>query len=175
MHGGTVSVESDGPGRGATLRVTLPVREHRRGATAEPLDRPRVTSLSGATVLIVDDDPDTLELLSSTVRLAGAIPLPASSVLEALRAVEGTTIDAMVSDIAMPGQDGYTLIILMQDRLGARMPAATVALTAYASAADRTRALDAGFREHLTKPVNPNVLLQTLDDLLAAEAARPRA
>ena len=69
----------------------------------------------------------------------------------------------------MPGQDGYTLMVLLKDRLGARMPRATVALTAYAAMADRKRALDAGFREHLA-----NVLLQTLDDLLAQEAAGPR-
>ena len=81
--------------------------------------------------------------------------------------------DALVSDIAMPGQDGYTLITLLKDRLGSRMPAATIALTAYASRADRDRAIAAGFREHLTKPVNPDVLLQTLEDLLAEDAARP--
>ena len=59
----------------------------------------------------------------------------------------------------MPGQDGYTLMSLLKDRLGPAMPVATLALTAYAGAADRKRALDAGFREHLAKPVNPNVLL----------------
>ena len=72
----------------------------------------------------------------------------------------------------MPGQDGYTLITLLKDRLGAAMPAATIALTAYASRADRERALAAGFREHLAKPVNPDMLLQTLEDLLAEDAAR---
>ena len=92
---------------------------------------------------------------------------------EALRvAADGTHIDALVSDIAMPGQDGYALMTILKDRLGARMPAATVALTAYAAAGDRRRALDAGFREHLAKPVNPNVLLQTLDDLLARAGAQ---
>jgi two-component system CheB/CheR fusion protein len=66
----------------------------------------------------------------------------------------------MISDIAMPGQDGYTLITLLKDRLGDGMPVATVALTAYASPADRDRALAAGFREHLAKPINPDLLLQ---------------
>jgi CheY-like chemotaxis protein len=119
-------------------------------------------------VLVVDDDPDTLELVTQTLRMAGARPLPAASVAEALHVVaDGHVLDAVVSDIAMPGQDGYTLLLLLKDRLGAAMPAATLALTAYAGAADRKRALDAGFREHLAKPVNPNVLLQTLEDLLA--------
>lgn len=70
------------------------------------------------------------------------------------------------------GQDGYTLIALLADRLGAGMPRATIALTAYASRADRERAIAAGFREHLAKPVNPDVLLQTLEDLLAEDATR---
>ena len=66
---------------------------------------------------------------------------------------------------------GYTLITLLKDRMGSAMPAATLALTAYAGAADRKRALDAGFREHLAKPVNPSVLLQTLEDMLASTEA----
>jgi len=123
-------------------------------------------------VLVVDDDPDTLELLESTLELAGAKPIAVHSVAEAVQAVDGHPLDAMVSDIAMPGQDGYTLLTLMKDRLGARMPAATIALTAYASPADRQRALAAGFREHLAKPVNPDVLVQTLEDMLSADAAK---
>jgi CheY-like chemotaxis protein len=100
--------------------------------------------------------------------MAGARPLPAASVAEAMHVIaDGHAIDAIVSDIAMPGQDGYTLITLLKDRMGASMPVATLALTAYAGASDRKRALDAGFREHLAKPVNPSVLLQTLKDLLA--------
>jgi CheY-like chemotaxis protein len=134
--------------------------------------RQRVASLTEATVLVVDDDHDTLLLLESTLRLAGARPIAADSVAEALRRSDGITLDAMISDIAMPGQDGYTLITLLKDRLGDGMPAATVALTAYASPADRERALAAGFREHLAKPINPDLLLQTLEDLLAEDAAR---
>lgn len=174
MHGGAVEVSSDGPGLGATFTVTLPVRHG--DSTAEPAEPARAGSLQGARVLVVDDDPDTLELLQSTLRSAGATPLPAASVAEALHVVAGgAPFDALVSDIAMPGQDGYTLMTLLRDRLGDRMPVASVALTAYAGAADRKRALDAGFSEHLAKPVNPNVLLQTLDDLLAGQAAARNA
>jgi CheY-like chemotaxis protein/anti-sigma regulatory factor (Ser/Thr protein kinase) len=172
MHGGTVSVASDGAGKGATLTVTLPVRRPAPTTTTSLVLRHRVASLTEATVLVVDDDHDTLKLLESTLRLAGARPIAAESVAEALRRSDGITIDAMISDIAMPGQDGYTLITLLKDRLGDGMPAATVALTAYASPADRARALAAGFREHLAKPINPDVLLQTLGDLLAEDAAR---
>jgi CheY-like chemotaxis protein len=77
-----------------------------------------------------------------------------------------------VSDIAMPGQDGYTLMTLLRDRLGARMPDVCIALTAYAGRGDREKALNAGFTEHLAKPVNPDILLQTLDELIAARLSR---
>jgi len=174
MHGGTVSVMSDGPGRGATLTVSLPVRRQTVAVAAGAPPRPRVTSLMKAVVLVVEDDPDTLELLQSTLTMAGAKAIGAVSVADALRKVDGATLDALVSDIAMPGQDGYTLMTLMKDRLGARMPSATIALTAYASRADRDKALAAGFREHLAKPLNPDILLQTLEDLLAADATRSR-
>jgi CheY-like chemotaxis protein/anti-sigma regulatory factor (Ser/Thr protein kinase) len=171
MHGGTVSVASEGLGKGATLTVTLPVR--RPGAVPVAVSsRARIGTLAHATVLLVDDDPDTLELLENTIEMAGATPLAAHSVAEAIRAVDGHTLDAMVSDIAMPGQDGYALMALMKDRLGDAMPAATIALTAYASRADRERAINAGFREHLAKPVNPDILVRTLEDLLAEAAAR---
>ncbi len=173
MHGGTVTAASDGPGLGATFTVTLPVRDT-HAATASSAEPARVATLIGAKVLVVDDDPDTLELLESTLRMAGAKPLPAGSVAEALHVIaDGQIVDALVSDIAMPGQDGYTLISLLRDRMGAAMPVVTIALTAYAGAADRKRALDAGFCEHLAKPVNPNVLLQTLEDLLANAYSPP--
>jgi signal transduction histidine kinase/ActR/RegA family two-component response regulator len=173
MHGGTVGAASDGIGLGATFTVTLPVRDVHLAA-APSSEGARVASLTGAKVLVVDDDPDTLELLQSTLRIAGAHPLPAASVAEALHVIaDGHSVDAVVSDIAMPGQDGYTLMTLLKDRLGAAMPAATLALTAYAGAGDRKRALEAGFREHLAKPVNPTVLLQTLEELITGQYTPP--
>jgi signal transduction histidine kinase/ActR/RegA family two-component response regulator len=168
MHGGAVSVASDGPGKGATLTVTLPVRRTPASMLPPMRQQQRVASLAEATVLVVEDDQDTLELLESTLKLAGAKPIGARSVGDAMRAIDGRTIDALVSDIAMPGQDGYTLMTLLKDRLGPAMPDVSVALTAYAGRADRERALEAGFREHLAKPVNPDILIQTLEDLLAA-------
>jgi signal transduction histidine kinase/ActR/RegA family two-component response regulator len=169
MHGGTVAVASDGPGLGATFTVTLPVR-HSSAAPVSASKPARIASLAGARVLVVDDDPDTLELLGSTLKMAGALPLPAPSVAEALHLIgDGHMVDAIVSDIAMPGQDGYTLITLLKDRMGPSMPAATLALTAYASAADRKKALEAGFREHLAKPVNPAMLVQTLEDMMTTD------
>jgi len=167
MHGGTVAVKSEGLGKGATLTVTLPVR---RAAPSVSASSPRVraASLTHATVLIVEDDEDTLQLLESTLKIAGANPIGARSVADAMRVADGRRFDALVSDIAMPGQDGYTLMTLLKDRLGPSMPEVSVALTAYAGRADREKALNAGFSEHLAKPVNPDVLVRTLEDLLAA-------
>ena len=167
MHGGSVSVASDGPGKGATLTVTLPVRRASQAASSTSA-KPRAASLTQAAVLIVEDDEDTLQLLESTLKMAGANPVGARSVAEALRVVDGRRFDALVSDIAMPGQDGYTLMTLLKDRLGPSMPDVSVALTAYAGRGDREKALNAGFSEHLAKPVNPDVLVRTLEDLLAS-------
>ena len=172
MHGGTVSVASDGPGKGATLTVMLPVRRASQAA-APASSRPRAGSLTQATVLIVEDDEDTLQLLESTLKMAGARPVGARSVAEALRVVDGHRFDALVSDIAMPGQDGYTLMTLLKDRLGPAMPDVSVALTAYAGRGDREKAINAGFREHLAKPVNPDVLVRTLEDMLAMGVGGP--
>jgi signal transduction histidine kinase/ActR/RegA family two-component response regulator len=171
MHGGTVSVESEGAGKGAMLTVRLPVRRSVASALT-PLQTARAGTLAEATVLVVEDDADTLDLLEATLKSVGAKPVGARSVGDALRAVDGVTFDALVSDIAMPGQDGYTLMTLLRDRLGPAMPDVSVALTAFASAADRQKAINAGFTEHLSKPVNPDVLLQTLDELIAATSAR---
>jgi signal transduction histidine kinase/ActR/RegA family two-component response regulator len=168
LHGGAVAVASEGPGKGATLTVTLPVRLPAHAAVLPVSQRQRVASLTQATVLVVEDDPDTLALLQSTLKMAGATPVGARSVAEAMRVLDGHRFDALVSDIAMPGQDGYTLMTLLRDRLGPAMPDVSVALTAYAGRGDREKALNAGFSEHLAKPVNPDVLLQTLEDLLAA-------
>jgi signal transduction histidine kinase/ActR/RegA family two-component response regulator len=167
MHGGSVGVASEGVGKGATLTVKLPVRKSGLKPASGSHQRARVGTLTNATVLVVEDNLDTLDMLKSTLRIAGAQPIAAASVAEAMRALDGKPLDALVSDIAMPGQDGYTLMLLLKDKLGADMPDATIALTAFASPADRERALAAGFREHLAKPVNPDVLLQTLEDLLA--------
>ena len=95
MHGGTVSVASDGPGKGATLTVQLPVRRSTGAPAAAVSLRPRVASLTMANVLVVDDDPDTLELLQSTLAAAGAKPVGATSVADAMSKVDGMAFDAL--------------------------------------------------------------------------------
>ena len=133
-------------------------------------------ALAGVSVVVVDDDPDTLELLRSTLKMAGASVEAAASADEALALCRGRQVDAVVSDIGMPGRDGYSLIEEIRGFPSGLQPAVALALSAYASPRDIQRSLDAGFREHVAKPVDPGVLVHTLRDLLAVEnASRERS
>jgi signal transduction histidine kinase/CheY-like chemotaxis protein len=165
-HSGSIEAESAGEGKGSAFRVTLP--KLRRAAADEALEpRPRSgdaaalgAPLQGLRILVVDDDADAREGLTVLLEQWGGEVTPAGSAVEAIAALERTRPHVLLSDIAMPGEDGYALIkkvrMLTPDR-GGRVPAA--ALTAYASAEDRIRSLTAGYHEHLPKPVEPNRLL----------------
>ncbi len=167
-HGGSVSAASEGRNRGAILTVDLPTpldapraptRPSQRGP-ARPWHAPgEVPSLDGIHVLAVDDDADTLEAVQHLLEQAGARVSTAGSAEAAFRAIEGEPPDVLLSDIGMPGEDGISLIrrvrALDPDR-GGKVPAA--ALTAYTQAADRERALSAGFQAFLAKPVDPREL-----------------
>ena len=167
MHGGLVEATSDGIGQGATFTVRLPMRRLERLPGLDPANTGSKSALHNAVVLLVDDDEDALAVMDVALKSHGAIPLPARSAAEALRLVDAYLPDAVVSDIAMPGEDGYTLMTLLKHRLGAAMPAVAVAVTAYASERDRTRAMSAGYNVHLSKPVDPDVLLDTLSELIS--------
>jgi CheY-like chemotaxis protein len=169
LHGGRVSVESGGPGNGATFRVMLPVE----GLTpASPLRSPDDCALSqidlgGRAILVVDDDPSTRELLSEVLTHCHARVMIADSARAALEQVEGETPALVIADIGMPGEDGLTMMArvrkLPHDR-GGDVPA--IALSAYARAEDRTAAFSAGFNEFLTKPATAEDVLQTVQQLL---------
>src|ERR1051326_1351656 len=152
LHGGTVEAESAGEGRGATFVVKLPVAAVRQKETKAERVRPlaRDTSLAyeypdrldGLKVLVVDDEPDTREMLSIVLARCGALVTAAGSTREALAAVEKQRPDLLICDIGMPGEDGYDLIRrvrAMPERSDARLPA--IALTAYARVEDRLQAL----------------------------------
>jgi CheY-like chemotaxis protein/anti-sigma regulatory factor (Ser/Thr protein kinase) len=171
LHGGSVRAESDGEGLGATFTVDLPLL-----AAADACDVPShpapaverirdVHMLAGVRILVVDDDRDMLELLCATLRQVGASVAAAASASEALEALDRVSPDILVSDIAMPDEDGYALIekVRMRDR---QMPA--IALTAFAGMGDRTRALLAGYQIHLPKPVEPDQLLAVIAQLKGA-------
>jgi signal transduction histidine kinase len=169
MHGGEVHAESPGPGKGATFTVTLPVvapirrRAERQLLEAAPFPDAR---LAGTNVLVVDDDEDTREMLVSVLQRAGARVLAAASAEEAFALAVETPPDAIVSDIAMPGADGYSLMRQLHAALGSRLPRAKVALTAFAGRGDEAKAIEAGFQRHIAKPFDPLALVQILEEML---------
>ena len=169
LHGGTVEVESEGEGAGATFTVRLPLRAEL--AERSPFDGGASTSqvwslpdlLREVRVLVVEDEEDTRDLLVTALEQCGADVSAVGTVPEALEFFDRAAPDVLVSDIGVPIEDGYSLIRKVRAReegQGGRVPAA--ALTAYARAEDRLRALEAGFQTHLAKPVDPSDLVATV-------------
>jgi signal transduction histidine kinase len=168
LHGGTAEVESEGEGRGTTFTVRFPLRvgaveEPPRDRLAEPPE-PRVWDLpdllKDLRVLVVEDEADTRDLLVMALEQCGAEVAAFGSVPEALESFDRQVPHVLVSDIGVPLEDGYSLIRKIRSRepgRGGGVPAA--ALTAYARAEDRQRALEAGYQTHLAKPVDPSELI----------------
>ena len=167
LHGGTVRAESGGEGQGASFTVALPLLTLRRPAV---VDAAQVAAddaatgrdvLRGLRVMVVDDDQDTCEIVGAVLRRAGAEVRTCMSASQALTVLDSWVPDLLVSDIAMPGEDGYTLIRKVRARKseeGGRMVA--MALTAYGREEDRMRALSAGFQAHVGKPIQPGQLVR---------------
>jgi PAS domain S-box-containing protein len=165
LHGGGVRADSAGEGTGATFTVTLPVAHAQRredaqeeGARPAARDTPAVHEcperLDGLKVLAVDDEPDARELIAVGLGECGAEVVTASSAREALEALAAGEFDVLISDIGMPGEDGYELIGRVRALpAGAGGVTPAVALTAYARTEDRLRAMRAGFDMHVSKPV----------------------
>ena len=156
LHGGTVEAESAGTGQGATFTVTLgglpPTAPRERRSRPATINEPH-TSLDHLRILVVEDDADARELTTMTLQDAGATVTSVSSVPEALGILEVFHPDALVSDIGLPRDDGYSLIRQIRQReveQGGLLPA--VALTGYARAEDRAKTLAAGFHAHVPKP-----------------------
>jgi two-component system, chemotaxis family, CheB/CheR fusion protein len=163
-HGGSVSALSDGEGRGARFIVRLPSVEV---AAREPLPLtvpPQVTPELGLSILLVDDDRDGREAMQELLSYTGAAVLAAASVDEALHHLEARRFDAIVSDIAMPGRDGYELMRITRERerRSGQPRVYAVALTGFASLHDRDAAIAAGFDDHVAKPVDADALTQKL-------------
>jgi len=169
LHGGTIEARSDGAGRGASFVVRLPVRSMDPPSTAAP-DHTDAAALGerlrGVKVLVVDDEPDALDMLTSVLRSAGARVLPAASAGEALRLAVAERPDAVVSDIGMPEMDGVELMSRIVAALGPAAPRARIALTAYAGQRDRARSAAAGYQRHLAKPFDPLALVDVVASAL---------
>jgi signal transduction histidine kinase/ActR/RegA family two-component response regulator len=177
LHGGRVAAASDGEGKGATFTVTLPFAAS-RDAAALPAEAEETQSLDGVRVLLVEDDVDTREALALVLAEAGARVTSVGSAAEALASLTGSSPDVIVCDLGLPGEDGYALMRKLHGLgAGAGRLVPALALTAYAQERDRERALAAGFREHLAKPVSPATLLREVGRAVAerAEAAPRRA
>ena len=175
LHGGTVEAESEGLDRGSTFRVRLPLPP----ATPQPAVATTPTasrtapspwaSLEGLRVLLVDDENDAREAISMVVRQCGADVSSAGSVSEAMENLEQSVPDILVSDIAMPLEDGYSLIRRVRSRpaeRGGSIPA--IAVTAYGSPQDQAQIVAAGFDAYLRKPIDISALIGTISKLAGA-------
>jgi PAS domain S-box-containing protein len=178
LHGGSVAVDSSGEDQGATFTIRLPLMVTHMKASGEERVHPRVDgeaglhfhpspTLEGVKVLIVDDQPDSLLLLSTLLTQSGAYIKTANSAEEGFAQVKEWRPDVIVSDIGMPVEDGYSFMkrarTWMREK-GVWIPA--VALTAYARAEDRMKALSSGFQIHVPKPVEPAELITVLVSLV---------
>jgi signal transduction histidine kinase/DNA-binding response OmpR family regulator len=188
LHGGTVTAESAGEGRGSTFTVTLPpavaalspLSAHPERpsdfASAPPASDQPTRDLSNLCFLVVDDEPDARDVIARTLERCGARIISACGVAEAMPAIKGERLDLIITDIAMPGEDGFDLLRHVRAHTGNNGSAIpTIALTAYASDEDRAKALAAGFKAHLAKPVYPSELVEIvgrLCDERKATAAR---
>ncbi len=169
MHGGTVRAESFGEGQGATFIVQLPAMKQTASIGSEPVQTQTGAGLplEGIHILLVDDEPDTREFQAFLLEQSGAKVTAVASGLEVLQALEQSIPDLLVSDIGMAQMDGYMLIEQIRSRSlqhGGMIPA--IALTAYAAEMDQHRALQLGFQTHITKPVEPEVLVRAITVLL---------
>ncbi len=168
MHGGSITAESAGSGRGATFLVRLPLAQSDPAQSAAREGGSAGAQLDGLRVLVVDDDPQTRELLSEALSAMRARVSLAASAEDAMHRLASEGADVLVSDIAMPQEDGLSLIRRVRGLPGsaARIPA--VAVTAYARAEDGDRAIEAGYQISLTKPV----VLLDLQRAIASLAGR---
>lgn len=178
LHGGTVSAESRGQGQGATFTLQLPLFNSSKIPSPEsspsafaPSDKRSSSALllAGLYILVVDDEPDSRNVVAFILRQAGADVIAVASAGAALQVLQTTKIDLLLSDVGMPKMDGYELMrqvrrLLDQKALTQIKPVnlPAIALTAYAEEVDHQQALASGFQVHLVKPVEPHQLVQTI-------------
>ena len=174
LHGGTVTADSEGEGQGSTFRVELPfsavstVPAGGGGVQTALVGEMHAesTALEGVRILLVEDDPESRDALTAVLRLHGATVSAVGSSNEALKALGDQCPDVLISDIAMPGGDGYELmraVRALPAEAGGQVPA--IALSAYVRVDDSRQSIAAGFSVHLPKPIDPGVLVHTVAQL----------
>jgi PAS domain S-box-containing protein len=166
LHGGTVHAASAGAGRGATFTLTFPLAHDAASHESIAADA-LMPRLDNRDVLVVDDDPQARRFIAASLERAGASVRDAASAVEALESMRGRIPDVLVTDIAMPGRDGFGLLEDVRGLLRideTRLPA--VAITAFGGTQDRVRILAAGFQRYILKPVDPIELARTVAEVL---------
>ena len=166
QHGGQVAAASAGPGHGSTFTITLPLLKDATVTASAPqapvMDR---SLLSGVRVLVVDDEADARNTLGTILEQFGAESTIVASARDALDAIATALPDVLLSDVAMPSENGYALIRRIRRTVDAdRLPA--VAVSAYVDGDSKAQALDAGFQTYLSKPVEPTLLATTIATLI---------
>ncbi|HET9794793.1 MAG TPA: response regulator [Thermoanaerobaculia bacterium] len=176
MHGGTVSAASPGPGQGATFVVSLPAIESAGveiRTVADGFREPAaLPDLAGLRVAVVDDEPDAREVVGEILKSANAFVSLFGSADDAIAGLAEAAPDVIVSDIAMPGGDGYAFLREVRRREGDGPHAPAIALTALVRREDRARALAEGFERHVSKPIEPEHFLAVVAELAPGKEAR---
>ena len=168
MHGGLVSVESEGLGKGTAFFVSLPLRavaDVDFQGDSSPITSDGEGELKGLRILVVDDEAEARGLVGTILRMHGAQTRLAGSAAEGWEQLEAWRPDVLVSDIGMPRENGYQLLERVRHTESGFQRIPSLALTAYVSANDRERAKNAGFDAHLSKPVMPDTLLREVGQL----------
>lgn len=169
IHGGAIGAQSPGPGKGATFTVRLPLADlkttpEEQGHAQDGGPSKREPLLKEVKIVVVEDHPDTLELITGVLEREGAVVTGFSNGENALRSLPGIKPDLLISDVAMPGLDGYEFIRKVRS-MAMHIPA--VALTAFAATAEREAAIRAGYDRHISKPTDPESLVRTISELVA--------
>jgi CheY-like chemotaxis protein len=179
LHGGSISAKSAGLNQGATFRISLPLMvttdDHSMPAAAREIparlaemariEELQETDLAGLKVLVVDDEDDARSLIERLLMDCNARVTTAASADDAMSALTRDTPDILISDIGMPGEDGYVLIRRVRELVDRNVTIPAIALTAYARTEDRVKAIRAGFQLHLSKPVEPRELIAMVKSL----------
>jgi PAS domain S-box-containing protein len=165
LHEGTVAVSSPGLNQGATFSVRLPLinaptPKQINSEAEQPL---RFNHFDGLTILVVDDEVDSLDIITMILEQEGASVISVASAAAALEVFNQTTPDLIISDIGMPHTDGYSLMKQIRQLPQGRIPA--IALTAYAGEIEQQRSFDAGFKKHIAKPINIPELITAIAEL----------